>query len=90
MTVYKIYGIYPLFGHDLLYVGITKKLLRKRYKEHVAYGRSLISQYISENGGGRQYTIVELHRVYELCEGLEWERHLIMELDPPYNVTHKL
>jgi excinuclease UvrABC nuclease subunit len=89
MPVYKIYGIYPLFSNDVLYVGITKKLLRKRYKQHVAYRRSLISQYIRENGGARRYYIGELHRVYELYEGLEWERHLIMELDPPYNVRHK-
>jgi excinuclease UvrABC nuclease subunit len=73
----------------VLYVGITRKKLETRYYNHVSNGKSLISQYIRNNGGAQQYTIVEFHRVHKHWEGLEWERHLIMELDPPYNIHHK-
>ena len=88
MTRWIIYSIHPLHGDDVLYVGSTTQTMEMRYNQHVSNGRSRISKHIAKNGGGRQFTIRELHTVDTIQDAWEWERHLIMDLDPPYNVEH--
>ena len=86
--MWKIYVIQALNCPDVLYVGITSKLIEERYEEHATLGHSRISKYIIENGGASQFTMKELHSGDTYWEGLEWERHFILELVPPFNTQH--
>lgn len=89
MRRWIIYGIERVENGELLYVGQTIQTLEQRYEQHIIDGGSKISKHITENGGAGQFVIKELHTVYTVQDAWEWERHLIMELDPPHNTKHK-
>jgi hypothetical protein len=84
---WKIYGIYENATDELIYIGRTSMSLENRWFYHIWKDNKKggpVWKYIQENGVDKFHIDLLL-----LCktreEWCEWERHLILELEPRFN-----
>ena len=85
---YKVYGIYKKISDELLYIGMTRKSIKERFKHHTIswlayYNDSKIYTYMRDNGGYDEYYIKSLLKFRTEMEARVCERLLIREMDPP-------
>ena len=94
MVSYKVYGIYKKISDELLYIGMTRKSIKERFKHHTIswlayYNDSKIYTYMRDNGGYDEYYIKSLLKFRTEMEARVCERLLIREMDPPCNILCK-
>lgn len=83
----KVYCIYNKVTREVIYVGRTKRPLEIRWREHRYNSASQpVKAYMLENGGFDSYTIEVVKECYTIREFIDWESHLILEINPRCNV----
>ena len=84
----KVYGIFEKTTGDLLYIGKTRGTLEQRWFYHTwkdNWSTSPIRRYM-ETKGFDKFEIELLRYCTDEQELDDWEKHLILECEPPYNV----
>ncbi len=83
----KVYGIFTKESGELLYIGKTRSSLEQRWFYHTwkdNWSTSLIRRYMEEKGFDK-FEICLLRYCNDEQELDDWEKHLILECDPPLN-----
>jgi hypothetical protein len=84
----KVYGIYRRDTNGIIYVGRTKRSLSKRLNEHERKSM-YVKKYIMSTGGFDKYGIELLKECENMRDLIDWESHLILELEPVCNMKGK-
>jgi GIY-YIG catalytic domain len=84
----KVYCIYMRETNAVVYVGRTKRSLNTRFREH-QLSSQYVNSYIMNNGGFDKYGIEVLKECETMIDLIEWESHLILEMDPVCNIYGK-
>jgi len=84
-----IYGICNNETKEVIYIGRTSKSLEERWWAHRNASSQPVNKYMLENGGFDKYSIESLKECETYMEYVEWESHLILEMDPICNVQGK-
>jgi hypothetical protein len=83
----KVYCIYNKATKKIIYIGRTKRALKTRWREHRYNSASKpVKEYMLVNGGFDNYNIEVLKECDTISEFIDWESHLILEMNPPCNV----
>jgi GIY-YIG catalytic domain len=85
----NIYGISNNETKEIIYVGRTSKSLEERWWAHTNASSQPVNKYMLENGGFSKYSIELLKDCETYMEYVEWESHLILEMNPVCNVQGK-
>lgn len=83
----KVYGIFERETNELVYVGKTRSSLEQRWFYHTwkeNWSRTPIRLYL-ESKGFERFQIVCLKVCTTEQDLDDWEKHLILELEPRYN-----
>jgi predicted GIY-YIG superfamily endonuclease len=83
---WEVYGIFHMKTQNCIYVGQTRRDLRRRFSEHSTKKYPWIARYMKMNGSSKNYIIEVLKSCKTLQDALEWENHYILELHPRCNV----
>jgi hypothetical protein len=84
----KVYGIFEKKTGDLVYIGKTRSSLEQRWFYHTwreNWSRSPIRRYM-ESKGFDEFEMIQLRICVSEQELDDWEKHLIIELEPKCNV----
>lgn len=84
----KVYGIFEKDTRGLVYVGKTRSSLEQRWFYHTwkdNWSTSPIRKYM-ESKGFDHFEIILLKYCDTEQDLDDWEKHLILELEPKYNV----
>jgi hypothetical protein len=84
----KVYGIYRRETNMIVYVGRTKRNLEIRFREH-QLSSQYVNSYIMNNGGFDKYGIELLEECNNVRDFIDWESHLILEMEPICNINGK-
>ena len=84
----KVYGIYRRETNNIVYVGRTKRSLDTRFREH-QLSSQYVNNYIMNNGGFDKYGIELLQECDNARDFIDWESHLILEMEPICNIKGK-
>ena len=84
----KVYCIYRRETNAVVYVGRTKRSLNTRFREH-QLSSQYVNTYIMNNGGFDKYGIELLKECETMIDFIDWESHLILEMDPVCNINGK-
>jgi hypothetical protein len=84
----KVYGIYRRDTNGIIYVGRTKRSLNKILNEDERKS-VYVRKYIMSTGGFDKYGIELLKECENMRDLIDWESHLILELEPVCNMTGK-
>ena len=85
---FKVYGIYRRETNKIVYVGRTKRHLNTRFREHQKSSQ-YVNKYIMDTGGFDKYGIEVLQECDNIGDSIEWESHLILEMEPSCNINGK-
>lgn len=85
----KIYCICNKETKEIIYIGRTSTSLDERWRKHTTTSSQPVKYYMLENGGFEQYTMELLRVCVNVKEFIEWESHLILEMNPRCNVQGK-
>ena len=85
---FKVYGIYRRETNKIVYVGITKRHLNTRFREHQKSSQ-YVNKYIMDTGGFDKYGIEVLQECDNMSDSIDWESHLILEMEPSCNINGK-
>ena len=84
----KVYCIYRRETNAVVYVGRTKRSLNTRFREH-QLSSQYVNSYIMNNGGFDKYGIEILKECDNIIDYMDWESHLILEMEPICNIYGK-
>lgn len=82
----KVYCIRNKETKEIIYVGRTSKSFAERWWAHTNVSTQPVKYYMLANGGFEMYSMQLLKTCYSMMEFVEWESHLILELNPRCNV----
>ena len=85
---FKVYGIYRRETNKIVYVGRTKRRLETRFREHQKSSQ-YVNKYIMDTGGFDKYGIEVLQECDNMRDSIDWESHLILEMEPSCNINGK-
>ena len=88
VETFKVYGIYRRETNKIVYVGRTKRHLNTRFREHQKSSEYL-NKYIMDTGGFDKYGIEVLQECDNMSDSIDWESHLILEMEPSCNINGK-
>ena len=84
----KVYGIVSKETGEIIYVGRTAESLEQRWMNHQISSMP-VKRYMVAHGGFEMYYMELLRECDSMIDLIEWESHLILEMDPRCNVQGK-
>ena len=82
----KVYCISHKETKEIIYVGRTSRSFAERWWAHTHASTQPVKYYMLANGGFEMYSMQLLITCYNMRDFVEWESHLILEMNPRCNV----